>query len=379
MDSLNELSQYTVPEGYIAPGPETPQLPDDLRRLVNDNEYVRARMLFASRRWDFYDEFQLDGHIYRDESEDYYDDRRRFWNDRRANLEEIGEFLDELEGYADGNQETLAHVAQWRIFESAWRGLDTVTEHQDNLQGPLYHQSREVYWDIIGNGRFWVEDLWIKYLEVAPMTETYQERLLYWDERREHWADRMTFWRDTEDFWNERALFWQRRCELWFERNPAPILLERAQFGHILLQWDFEDATSGDYYSITWFDFLLTNLGFDYDPEDPNQPQLLFEQLETPIGSPNHRLQGPHPALVAMPTTQMTAEMLRDGESTAECPICMEEIPVGDNILLLTTCTHFFHPECILRWSEQSNTCPFCRGEFGAPDDGPWEDWGNEG
>jgi hypothetical protein len=41
------------------------------------------------------------------------------------------------------------------------------------------------------------------------------------------------------------------------------------------------------------------------------------------------------------------------------CSICLED-EVHDN-LHKTTCNHVYHKNCIDRWLQTSNTCPYCR------------------
>ncbi|XP_057439970.1 uncharacterized protein LOC130731753 [Lotus japonicus] len=66
------------------------------------------------------------------------------------------------------------------------------------------------------------------------------------------------------------------------------------------------------------------------------------------------------------------SELHRRGEMS-HCPICMEEVKVGDQACLLP-CTHFYCSECILQRLRLSNnkTCPVCRLQLEG-----WEDHGN--
>ena len=46
-----------------------------------------------------------------------------------------------------------------------------------------------------------------------------------------------------------------------------------------------------------------------------------------------------------------------DVKTSAECPICFEEI--GDGVQL--KCHHMYHGSCIHTWFETNTTCPMCR------------------
>ncbi|CBK21083.2 uncharacterized protein [Blastocystis hominis] len=50
-------------------------------------------------------------------------------------------------------------------------------------------------------------------------------------------------------------------------------------------------------------------------------------------------------------------------ESTPTCPICENDITKEDEIVSLP-CNHLFHPNCIVPWIEDHNTCPTCRAQL---------------
>ena len=55
----------------------------------------------------------------------------------------------------------------------------------------------------------------------------------------------------------------------------------------------------------------------------------------------------------------------RDEFCLAECAICMEIFQIGEIVLRIPLCKHFFHPECCQRWFESKaqiieRKCPLC-------------------
>lgn len=47
------------------------------------------------------------------------------------------------------------------------------------------------------------------------------------------------------------------------------------------------------------------------------------------------------------------------------CPICIQNIKVGDKVYCCNHCHHLFHFDCILEWVETGSTlCPYCRNEL---------------
>ncbi|KAF4132568.1 Ring finger domain [Phytophthora infestans] len=55
-------------------------------------------------------------------------------------------------------------------------------------------------------------------------------------------------------------------------------------------------------------------------------------------------------------------------DGSAECPVCKDFFAVDDEVHRLP-CEHSFHPDCILPWLKQHNSCPLCRFEL--PTDDP--------
>jgi len=63
--------------------------------------------------------------------------------------------------------------------------------------------------------------------------------------------------------------------------------------------------------------------------------------------------------------TNVTDDECSSDESR-ECPICMEDLKVGDVVSWSAnkTCDHVFHHECIKEWLLRHINCPFCRQVF---------------
>jgi E3 ubiquitin-protein ligase ATL6/9/15/31/42/55 len=54
-----------------------------------------------------------------------------------------------------------------------------------------------------------------------------------------------------------------------------------------------------------------------------------------------------------------------DVYSATECVICMDPFKKGDLLRKLPTCSHLFHPDCIIKWLKSSTQveaqkCPQC-------------------
>jgi hypothetical protein len=48
----------------------------------------------------------------------------------------------------------------------------------------------------------------------------------------------------------------------------------------------------------------------------------------------------------------------------ATCPITLEPIEVGTNVMKITRCGHVFKEAALRRWFERDSRCPVCRGSI---------------
>ncbi|KAK5583924.1 hypothetical protein RB653_005529 [Dictyostelium firmibasis] len=55
-------------------------------------------------------------------------------------------------------------------------------------------------------------------------------------------------------------------------------------------------------------------------------------------------------------------------DQKVDCAVCKDEFKWGDDYIELP-CQHLYHPDCILPWLEQHNSCPVCRFELKTDDD----------
>ncbi|KAI5058726.1 hypothetical protein GOP47_0026896 [Adiantum capillus-veneris] len=109
-------------------------------------------------------------------------------------------------------------------------------------------------------------------------------------------------------------------------------------------------GTIGDYFVGPGLEHLIQQLA----ENDPNK-------YGTPPASKS--------AVVALPTITISKDHL--GTDAAQCAVCKEEFELLSPVKQLP-CSHMYHPDCILPWLEQHNSCPVCRHEL-ATDDPDYE------
>lgn len=62
-----------------------------------------------------------------------------------------------------------------------------------------------------------------------------------------------------------------------------------------------------------------------------------------------------------LPLTKSVCEIIRSKEV---CGACLLPVDEGSQVGLIDSCNHFFHHECVERWSNTENTCPQCKLRF---------------
>lgn len=48
---------------------------------------------------------------------------------------------------------------------------------------------------------------------------------------------------------------------------------------------------------------------------------------------------------------------------TPLCTVCQDNVNMGSKAMVMP-CGHIFHPDCVLPWLKDNNTCPVCRYEL---------------
>ncbi|KAI1828129.1 hypothetical protein F4861DRAFT_244557 [Xylaria intraflava] len=91
--------------------------------------------------------------------------------------------------------------------------------------------------------------------------------------------------------------------------------------------------------------------------------QEALDRIITNLMEANPQSNAPPPAsenaIASLPKRKLDANILGP-ELKGECTICIEEVHVGDEVIMLP-CGHWFHEECAGLWLKQHNSCPVCR------------------
>lgn len=91
--------------------------------------------------------------------------------------------------------------------------------------------------------------------------------------------------------------------------------------------------------------------------------QEALDRIITNLMEANPQSNAPPPAtenaIASLPKKKLNEEMLGP-EMKGECTICIDEVRVGDEVIVLP-CRHWFHEECASLWLKQHNSCPVCR------------------
>ncbi|TMW68751.1 hypothetical protein Poli38472_006219 [Pythium oligandrum] len=117
---------------------------------------------------------------------------------------------------------------------------------------------------------------------------------------------------------------------------------------------------------------LLGMLGAPFGGLASNPGDYAFGNLETVI---NQLMQNDPNRHGAPPASKRVVDELpkhtitqTDVDANAECPVCKDLFAV-DEVSHELPCHHAFHPDCILPWLKQHNSCPVCRYELPTDDE----------
>lgn len=65
-------------------------------------------------------------------------------------------------------------------------------------------------------------------------------------------------------------------------------------------------------------------------------------------------------AINGLPRKKVTEAMLDETTKQAECSICMDNVVLDEEVVILP-CQHWFHFQCAEAWLKEHDTCPVCR------------------
>ncbi|KAK7958130.1 hypothetical protein PG996_010426 [Apiospora saccharicola] len=88
-----------------------------------------------------------------------------------------------------------------------------------------------------------------------------------------------------------------------------------------------------------------------------------LDRIITDLMEANPQSNAPPPAsedtISRLPRKKLDEQMLGP-ELKGECTICIDDVGLGDEVIVLP-CKHWFHDECVVLWLKEHNTCPICR------------------
>ncbi|ORY65014.1 uncharacterized protein BCR38DRAFT_408759 [Pseudomassariella vexata] len=91
--------------------------------------------------------------------------------------------------------------------------------------------------------------------------------------------------------------------------------------------------------------------------------QEALDRIITNLMEANPQSNAPPPAspetIAKLPRKKLDEQMLGP-ELKGECTICIDEMHVEDEVIVLP-CKHWFHEACVTLWLKEHNTCPICR------------------
>jgi E3 ubiquitin-protein ligase RNF115/126 len=140
--------------------------------------------------------------------------------------------------------------------------------------------------------------------------------------------------------------------------DPLPSIIE-SMFGPLGDQGDYE-GLGGVPLGLHGLFQALPN------PADARSVDAMYEvwgQIMSIVMELHSTSDAPGPAspdaIAALPKKKLDEKMLGP-EGKGECVVCMDDVHIGDEVVLLP-CSHWFHEACAASWLSEHNTCPICR------------------
>lgn len=95
----------------------------------------------------------------------------------------------------------------------------------------------------------------------------------------------------------------------------------------------------------------------DVDPDELSYEELIA--LGEVVGTESRGLSAD--TIASLPSVNYKARSSQDG-NTDQCVICRLDYEDGDSLVVLS-CKHLYHPECINQWLQINKVCPICSCE----------------
>ncbi|KAJ0968706.1 hypothetical protein J5N97_021583 [Dioscorea zingiberensis] len=103
----------------------------------------------------------------------------------------------------------------------------------------------------------------------------------------------------------------------------------------------------------------------DVDPDELSYEELVA--LGEVVGTESRGLSAD--TIASLPSVGYKAESARDGDNDP-CIICRMDYEEGDSLVVLS-CKHAYHSDCINKWLQINKVCPVCSTEVSTSENGP--------
>lgn len=91
------------------------------------------------------------------------------------------------------------------------------------------------------------------------------------------------------------------------------------------------------------------------------------DDIEISLNEPPPKRPVPDDVFKALPIVKIDKKLIDLNES---CTICTEKYSLNEDVLLLS-CNHAYHKDCIEKWFQEQNMCPICRKKVSGDSDQP--------
>lgn len=101
--------------------------------------------------------------------------------------------------------------------------------------------------------------------------------------------------------------------------------------------------------------------------QSPFLNEVYRDEIEASLNEPSPKRPVPDDVFKALPIVKIDQKLIDLNES---CTICTEKYSLNEDVLLLS-CNHAYHKDCIQKWFQEQNMCPICRKKVSEDSDQP--------
>ena len=135
-------------------------------------------------------------------------------------------------------------------------------------------------------------------------------------------------------------------------------LVGKSQFNEYVCEFEFKRIIS-EPYSIKFTEFIWIQLNNQANAAKPLEDKI-FAKVVIDTITKQYNMEALDEEKRPKTRIQEFSTLLKKQTDDNLCPICYENFN-PDSLVVVTTCSHLFHYDCLEKWLSRKDKCPLCR------------------